>query len=284
MIRLAIPNKGRLSDPTLKFLAEAGLKVKDAGERMLFANTENKNVSILFVRAQDIPRYVELGAADLGITGQDLIEETSASVEQLVELDFGYSRVAVAAPDKNGISNVKQLRGKTIATHLPGITKKFFKSRNIPVKILQVAGATEVAPFLGLAEAIVDQVSTGTTLAVHRLKIIETILESKVCLIANKNSMKKNSKIIEGIILACKGTIDAREMKYLMMNVKDKKALDRVIRIAPAMESPTILELAKGGYAVHLVINERELANAIRELKQAGAKDLLVLNIERVVA
>ncbi|VVB65926.1 ATP phosphoribosyltransferase [Candidatus Gugararchaeum adminiculabundum] len=280
-MRLAVPNKGRLASASLNVLEKAGVKILDHGERKLFGSTSDPNIQLLFVRAEDIPRYVEMGAADCGITGSDLVVEKNADVRILNRFKFGYCKVSLAA--KPGVK-LGELKGKVIATGMPNITRKFFKEKKMEVDILQVAGAAEITPHLGLAAAIVDHVSTGTTLAMNGLEVIEDILESTACFVGNKQSVEGKWKdAIQALVMAFDGAVLGEEKKYLMMNANEKD-LQKVFAVLPSMDSPTVLELAKKGeFAVHSVVDKKSISETIHKLKKAGARDILVLNMERVI-
>ncbi len=285
MIRIAVPNKGRLSEPALELLAKAGMKVKDGGEKKLYAKSSDPNVEIVFARAEDIPKYVETGAVEFGITGIDLVEEEEAKVEVVEKLDFGKCRLVVAVPEESGIKSLKQLSGKRIATSFRGIVERFFKKKGIRVRVVEVAGAVEVTPYRGVADAVADLVETGATLKTHNLVPIETILESRACFIGTKKSVGENKKFAEEITFSFQGIIAAEGKRYLMVNVKSDAALKQVVKVIPSMESPTVLALAKKGeYAVHAVVDAQQLASIVRKIKQAGGKDILVMRMERVVA
>lgn len=284
MIRIAVPNKGRLSEPALELMAKAGMKVKDSGEKKLYAKTSDSNVEVVFARAEDIPRYVETGAVEFGITGSDLVAEEKAKVETIVELGFGKCRLMVAVPENSGITKLSQLNGKKVATSFGGIVKDFFKRKGVRVEVVEVAGAVEVTPYRGVADAVADLVDTGVTLKTHGLKTIETILESRACFIGTKKSVGANKNFVEETVFSFKGIMTAEGKRYLMVNVTSDSALKKVVKVIPCMESPTVLPLAKKGeYAVHAVVNAGELASAVRKIKQAGGKDILVMRMERVV-
>jgi len=286
MIRLAIPNKGRLFEPTLGLLRKAGVNIIDSGERALFGATSNPEVQALFVRADDIPRYVEVGAADAGITGYDLVEEKEADVVVLARLPYGVCRLSLAAPQGSGIRDAKGLQGKRVATKYVGIAKRFLQKKGVRCEVIEVAGAAEITPFLGISDAIIDLVSTGTTLAVHRMREVEVLLNSSACFIANRKGLreKKKAEVLRELALSFEGSRLAESRKYLMVNAPSQSILERVVGIIPSMESPTVLRLAKEGeYAVHAVVEEKLIAGTIRKLKEAGAKDILVLHMERVV-
>lgn len=277
-MKLAIPNKGRLLQPTLDALARAGVRIRNSEERKLYGKTSNPNIQLLYARASDIPKYVEAGISDAGITGRDLVEEENADVLVLSTLSFGECRVVLAAPD-----DFKQLRnGIRIATKLPNLTKNYLKKKGISAEIIELSGAVELAPYLGIADAIVDHVSTGTTLAVNKLKEIETILASSACLIANRNA--KSQEQMEELVLSLESITTAEKKRYVMANVTSEEILRRVLKVMPCMESPTVLNLAKPGeYAVHSVVDESELMAALLKLKKAGAKDILVFEMGRVI-
>ncbi|MEM3030298.1 MAG: ATP phosphoribosyltransferase [Candidatus Micrarchaeia archaeon] len=286
MVRLAIPNKGRLFEPTLELLRKAGVDIIDSGERALFGTTSNPDIQALFVRADDIPRYVEVGAADAGITGYDLIEEEAADVAILARLPYGVCRLSLAAPAGSGINNARDLQGKRVATKYVQSAKRFLQKKGVRCEVIEIAGAAEIAPFLGISDAIIDLVSTGTTLAVHKMKEVEVLLESSACFVANKKSLKeaRKAELLKELALSFEGSRLAESRRYLMVNAPSQAVLDKVVRIIPSMESPTVLKLAREGeYAVHAVVEEKRVPAVIRRLKEAGAKDILVLHMERVV-
>ncbi len=275
VVKVAIPNKGRLMEPALRVLERAGVELASPNGS-LFVKSECGGYEVLFARADDVPRYVENGAADCGITGLDMIREAGADVEIACELDFGRCRVSVAG--KNGIS-VRELEGKTIATKLPNIAKRFFESKGVRVKILEVAGATELTPYLGIADAIVDQVSTGNTLARNGLGEIERVLESKAVFIVNKKAGAR----VAALKMSVEGAVRADGKAYLMLNVGEG-SMKGVAALLGGMEAPTMMPLSeKGMYALHSVVAKKGLERLIEKLKRAGAKDILVMGIQRIV-
>lgn len=284
MIRLAIPNKGRVSSEILRLLERMGLDIPQNG-RKLYANTSNPNIQIVYARSADIPLYVQSGAADLGITGEDMINERKADVEKLLKLNFGGCDIVVAAPKDSEVKSVKDYKGGLkVSTKLVNIAKNYFAGKNIFCEIIPVAGATELAPYLGIADLIVDQVSTGTTLMENNLRIVDVIQKSSQYLIANKKSVVKKKDEIEALKISIESVITAEVKRYIMLNVNSEKALEQVVKVMPAMESPTVLKLAKPGtYSVHSVVNSNDLIPIIGKLKKAGAKDILVMNMSRVV-
>lgn len=252
--------------------------------RKLFAKTADPGIDLLFARALDIPEYVQDGAADLGITGFDLITEAGVDVEVLLDLKFGKAELVLAVPDDSEIKTVKGLKGKRVATEFPNITGRFFDERKINVDIIKVSGATEMTPHVGIADAIVDLTSSGTSLVMNRLKVIEHVLSTSARLIANKNSLKQNLEKIKEVKTAFESVVRAEGKRYLMMNVP-QEALERVKEVMPGLSGPTVLrvESAAPMMAVHAVVDENDLFTIINELKRLGAKDILVFPIERMV-
>lgn len=283
-MKIALPNKGRLYEPCMQLFERAGLRPIDAGMRRLFAKTLDPEIDILFARAQDIPEYVQDGAADLGVTGYDLVMETRANVEVLLDLRFGVAELVLAVPSGSKIKAAGDLRGKRVATEFPNLASRFFKEKGIGVKIVEVSGAAEMTPHVGIAEAIVDLTSSGATLAVNRLTIVERILSTSVRLIANKESLKQNRKKIDDILTALESVIQAEGKRYIMMNVP-KEALEKVKEVMPGLAGPTVMQVEAGTptVAVHAVVDEEDVFTIINELKRAGAKDILVVPIERMV-
>lgn len=284
MIKIAIPNKGRMSPEIRRLLEKIGLEVPENGGR-LYANTNNPNIRIVYARAADIPFYVGSGTADVGITGEDMIRESGAIVEKLLKLNFGTCKIVVAAPNNSKIKTPADYRsGIRVATKLAKITKEYFNSKNIFAEVIQLSGATELAPNLGIADLIVDQTSTGTTLAVNNLEVIDVIFDSNPYLIANKKSLAEKQDEIDEIKVSIESVVTAEEKRYIIANVISDEDLEKVIAVMPAMESPTVSKLAKQGeYAIQSVVDSKDLMPTIRKLKQAGAKDILVMNMSRVV-
>lgn len=284
MIKLAIPNKGRISLEIGKLLGKIGLEIPENG-RKLYVSTNNPGIQLIYARAADIPRYVESGAADVGISGEDMIWESGAKVRKLFKLNFGGCRICVAAPKNSGIKSPADYKeGMKVATKLVNIAGKHFREKGVKCSIIPVAGATELAPNLGVADLIVDQVSTGATLAENNLRVVETISESSLCLMGNEKSVEEKEEEVDSFKVSIESVITAESKRYVMANVTGEETLKRVVKVMPAMDSPTVLKLAKeGSYSVHSVVEKGELIDAIRKLKKAGAKDVLVMNVSRVV-
>jgi len=283
MIRIAIPNKGRLHDPTVSLLREAGLPVLEGSTRKLFAKTTDPEITYLFARAADIPEYVQDGAADVGITGLDLINETDANVEVLLDLKFGNANLVLAVPEDSDISSAAHLKGMRIATVFPNITRKYFENAGVDIEIIKVSGACEMTPHVGIADAIVDISSSGTTLVTNHLKMIEKVFSSSVYLIANKKSMGKDGKIVQ-IQTAVESVLRAKGKRYLMMNVPAEN-LAQVKKVLPGLAGPTVMKVEsdEAMLAVHAVVQSDIIFTTVSELKAAGARDILVVPIERMM-
>lgn len=284
MIRIAIPNKGRISSDIQKLLGKIGLEIPENG-RKLYVNTNNPEIQIVYARAADIPLYVQSGAADMGVTGEDMIQESAAKVEKLLKLNFGSCKIVVAAPKDSDVKSPKDYRGgMKCATKLANIAKRYFCDKDVFVDVVSIAGATELAPYLGIADLIVDQVSTGTTLVENNLRIVDVIQESSLYLVANEKSVLEKEEEVDALKVSIESVITAEVKRYVMANVSSKDDLDSVLKVMPAMESPTVLKLAKeGSYSIHSVVNSSELISTIRKIKKAGARDILVMNMSRVV-
>jgi ATP phosphoribosyltransferase len=285
IVRLAIPNKGRIAAPIIDLVEKSGLHLAETGEqRRLITKTLDPHVEILFARPVDIPEYVATGAADLGITGHDMVVERGSEVEELLDLQSGRAKLVLAVREDSIITQVKQLAGLTIATEFPAITRAYFKKHNVDVDIVLVGGACEATPYLGIADAIIDLSSSGTTLRTNRLRVIDEVLVTSTHLIANRESLRAKKEKIDEIRLALESVIRARGQCYLMMNVK-RASLDAVRRVLPGLSGPTVMDVAssEGLVAVHAVVNEERVYMLINQLKRAGAKDILVMAIQRMI-
>ena len=283
MIRIAIPNKGRLHDPTVTLLKEAGLPVLEGGGRKLFAKTTDPEITYLFARAADIPEYVQDGAADVGITGLDLIDETESDVEIMLDLKFGGASLVLAVPEDSPITSANDLEGMRVATEFPNITAKYFKNLGVNIEVIKVSGACEMTPHVGIADAIVDISSSGTTLVTNHLKMIEKVFTSSVYLIANKKTNEDNGKIGQ-IQTAVESVLRAKGKRYLMMNVP-ADSLEIVKKVLPGMAGPTVMKVESDSstLAVHAVVDAGIIFATVDELKKVGAKDILVVPIERMM-
>jgi len=281
-LRLAVPNKGRLVEPTLRLLHDAGLAFEEH-DRSLVSMVQNHELDILFVRTNDVIEFVGDGVADLGITGIDLLTETGAELPRIRDLGYGRCRLAAAVPNDAPFRTVDDLASLRVATAHPRTARSFFDRRGIEVEIIPISGAVEVAPRLGLAEAIVDLVSTGSTLAMNGLRLIGEVLPSEAVLIANPRAHRERSADLAAIDTMLGAVVAARSRKYVMMNAPSSNLPD-LERLLPALESPTIIPLAHAGMvAVHTVVGADDVWGLLPRLKAAGASGILVLPIEKIV-
>lgn len=283
-IRLAIPNKGRLYEPAVELLEDSGIGLSNGGPRQLFAETNIPDLEVIFVRTQDIPSIVETGAAELGITGHDLVLESECDVEEILDLGFGKASMVVAARESSKIDSIEDLEdGMEVATEFPNLTRDYFEERGIDVRITEVSGATEITPFIGVADLIVDLTSTGTTLRSHSLEVIETVFETSVRLIANPQSLEKEKDMISEIRMALESVIQARPRKLVMMNVPEDKVA-AIKNVMPGMSGPSVSKVEGTNLmAVQAVVQASDVYELVNSVKEEGARDVLVIPIERVI-
>jgi ATP phosphoribosyltransferase len=281
-LRLAVPNKGRMVEPTLRLLHDAGL-VFEEHDRSLVSRVQNFELDILFVRTNDVIEFVGDGVADLGITGIDLLTETGAELPRVRDLGYGRCRLAAAVPTDSPYRTVEDLAGHRVATAHPNTARRFFAERGLDVDVIPISGAVEVAPRLGLAEGIVDLVSTGSTLVMNGLRQIGDVLPSEAILVANPTAQRERADELTAIDTMLSAVIAARGRKYLMLNAAATD-LPELERLLPALESPTIIPLAhQGMVAVHTVVGADDVWGLLPRLKAAGASGILVLPIEKIV-
>ncbi|HKG92593.1 MAG TPA: ATP phosphoribosyltransferase [Gemmatimonadaceae bacterium] len=293
MLKIALPNKGRLAEDTRELFADAGLDVRARGERALTASLGGEFEG-LFVRAQDIPEFVADGAADAGVTGWDLVCESGRELDVLLDLEYGRCRLVVAARDDGGVTSLDDLVGSAprVATVFPRVTRRFFEQAGRAVEVVPVSGAVEVAPHLGIADVIVDLTSTGSTLKVNGLREVATVLESSARLIAapgvaaglmTTGASAKGRALVE-LATALASVLRARGKRYLMANVP-RASLDRVKEVVPGLNGPTVIDILNGGshVAVHAVVPAATIYRTIAQLKELGAEGILVTRIERLM-
>ena len=286
IVRLALPNKGRIAAPVMELVEKSGLHLPEiSGERRLIIQTLDPHVEILFARPADIPEYVATGAADLGITGRDMVIERGSDVKDLLDLQSGRAKLVCAVLEDAEIRSVRELEGAMVATEFPAITRDFFKKQGISVNVVLVGGACEATPHLGIADAIVDLSSSGTTLKTNRLRVLADVLETSTHLIANRESLRTKKEKIDEILLALESVVRARGQCYLTMNVK-RTALEAVTNVLPSLSGPTVMDVASKEdlVAVHAVVNEERVYTLINALRRAGAKDILVMAIQRMIS
>ena len=280
-MRIAVPNKGRLHDPTVDLLERAGLTLVDGADRKLYADTVDPDVTVLFARSGDIPEYVADGAADLGITGYDQVQESGVDLAELLDLGYGVCRLVLATPEAGDIERVGDLAGGTVATEFPTITTAYFEEQDVDVNVVEVSGATELTPHVDIADAIVDITSTGTTLRMNRLGVVDEVLASSVRLFANPDAT--DDPKVEQVATALESVLAAEGKRYLMMNAPEQR-LPEVREVIPGMGGPTVMDIAGSDQvAVHAVVEEDRVFETIADLKTVGASDILVTEIERLV-
>jgi ATP phosphoribosyltransferase len=292
MLRIALPNKGRLADHARELFADAGLEVRARSDRALTASLGGE-FRALFVRAQDVPEFVADGVADAGVTGLDLVGETGRALDPLVDLEFGHCRLVVAAREESGVVTLDDLLTSSgdgpprVATSFPRLARRFFETSGRTVEIVPIAGAAEVAPHLGIADVIVDLTSTGSTLKVNGLREVATILESSAWLVAPPGPRKwppSHAAALDDLVTALTSVLRARGQRYLMANVP-RDALSRVREITPGLGGPTVMDVLDGGriVAVHAVVPAASVYRTIASLKLLGASGILVTRIERLM-
>lgn len=279
---LAVPNKGRLVEPTLALLHDAGLLFEER-DRSLISRVENVELDILFVRTNDVVEFVRDAVADLGITGGDLLAESEVDLPVVTALGFGRCRLAAAVPRESPLREIASLAGRRVATAHPRTTRRWFAERSLDVEIIPLSGAVEVAPRLGLAEAIVDLVSTGATLATNGLRPIGELMASEAILVGNRTALRDRSAAIDLLVTMLGAVLEGRRRKYVMMNAPATR-LAELEALLPGLESPSVIPLAHAGMiAIHAVVGADDVWDLLPRLKAAGASGILVLPIEKLV-
>ena len=276
---LAIPNKGRLKDPTLRLLADAGLSF-ELTERALSVPVRNVDIELLLVRTEDIPELVADGVADAGITGIDLISERGNGLDTLAELGFGHCRLVAAVPNGSTIEKTDEFDGLRVATAHPATTARYFEDRGIDISLVPLKGSVEVATKIDVADAIVDLVSTGSTLRVNGLRAVGAILESQAVLVVREG--EASAPIATRLATALRAVVTARNKRYVLLNAP-KAAADEIERLIPGLEAPTVVPLAEDGWvAIHSVVDAAHLWDLLPRLSEAGGRGILVLPIEQM--
>jgi ATP phosphoribosyltransferase len=279
-LKIAIQKSGRLNEKSVELLKNCGLNFENY-KSSLISPVSNFPLEILFLRDDDIPEYVQDGIADLGIVGENVIEETEVAVSYLQRLGFGKCSLKIAVPNNNDIQSLADLGGKAIATTYPVILGKFLKKENIQADIRTISGSVEISPGLGLSDAICDLVSTGGTLKSNGLKPFADVMSSEAVLIGSKNT--ENNDLVQELMQRIQSVLRAKETKYVVLNVP-KPNLEEILALLPGVKSPSVLPLAEEGWvAVHTVIPERDFWNRISQLKQAGAQGIVVMPIEKII-
>lgn len=283
-IRLAVQKKGRLTNQSLEFLKSSGLEF-EIWKKRLFSLCQNFPLEILYARDNDICDYTAAGTVDLGIVGQNLLCEQRPKVKKLLNLRFGFCSLVIAVPQKSKIKNISELNGLRVASCYPNSAKSFFKKNNLSCRLVKISGSVEAAPVLNIADAIADLVSTGSTLALNDLKILQKIYDSEAVLIANPQAVNnpKKQKKIEKLLTRFKGVLSAKNYKYVMMSAPEK-ILPKLKKIIPGTKSPAVSSLAKNGWiSIQSVIKEDVFWQTAERLKKLGVQQITVLPIEKII-
>lgn len=283
-LKLALQKNGRLTDKSLDLLKKCNVEIENYKERLL-VTARNFQLDVLFLRDDDIPEYVQDGVADVGIVGENVVLEKRVKVEVTKKLGYGKCKLQIGIPEEDNLKNIQSLTGKIIATSYPNILCDYLNQNKIEAKVIQISGSVEITPSLGVADYICDLVSTGTTLKLNKLKKSFTVLESEAVLIKNnlleKNEVKK--ELFEKLLLRIESALNARNSKYLMMNIP-KDSLNTIVKIIPSLKSPTVLHLAdESMLAIHAVIPADTFWKINDKLKLAGASGILLLPIENII-
>jgi ATP phosphoribosyltransferase len=281
-LRIAIQKSGRLNDDSIKLLRESGIELSN-GLNKLRSEAYNFPLEVLFLRDDDIPQYVEDGVADAGIVGENIIYETNKKIKIVEKLGFGKCRLSIAVPKTTEYKSIKELKGKKIATSYPVLLAKYLKKKKVEAVIEEVSGSVEIAPSVGLADAICDLVSSGSTLFANGLKETEVVMRSEAALVSGSKLDKEKAVILKRLLFRIKAVKKSRNNKYVLLNAPNDK-LDIICKILPGMKSPTILPLAEKGWSsVHSVISEEKFWDIIEQLKANGAQGILVVPIEKMI-
>ena len=282
MLTIAIQNKGRLNEDTVALMADAGITAS-ASHRKLISDAKGFPLHVLYLRDDDIPQAVAMGVADIGIVGLNEVLEKEQDVDVKMNLGFGACRLSLAVPKSVDYPGISWFEGKRVATSYPVILRNYFNENNIQAFVHEIAGSVEVAPAVGMADAIFDIVSSGGTLIQNGLKEEETVINSEAVLIANPHLSAEKEEDIKKLMFRFRSIIESRGMKYVLMNLP-KERVENAVSILPGMKSPTVLPLAdKEWVSLHVVIHEDDLWEKIEQLKTIGAEDILVLALENVI-
>jgi len=282
-IKIALQKSGRLSEKSIQLLESCGIQLSN-GERKLKAVASNYPIEILFLRDDDIPQYVEQGVADLGILGENEVWEQNKNVSILKPLGFAKCRMALAIPKEENYTDLSYFASKKIATSYPGVLSRFFAEKNIPIILEPISGSVEIAPGIGLADAVFDIVSTGSTLLMNGLKEVATVCSSQAVLIANPNLSAEQQELVDNLLFRIDACQQAKANKYILLNAPNEQ-LETIIQLLPGIKSPTVMPLALSGWSsIHAVLSEKESWSIIEQLKKAGAEGILVIPMDQMVA
>lgn len=281
-IRIAIQKSGRLNEESIRLLKECGIEFEN-GMNKLKSSAINFPMEVLFLRDDDIPKYVEQGVADIGIVGENVLVESTAAVDTIEKLGFGKCRLSIAVPKEKEYNGVSDLSGSRIATTYSNVLGKFLAEKAVSAEITPISGSVEIAPGIGLADSICDIVSSGSTLFSNGLREVETVMRSEAVLIGQKDPSDETRAVIDRLLFRMRAVRKARHNKYVLLNAPNEK-LDAICALIPGMKSPTLLPLAEDGWSsVHSVIEEDRFWEIIESLRDAGAQGILVVPIEKMV-
>ncbi len=282
LLRIAIQKSGRLQEGSLALLKESGL-IFSNGKDQLKTQARNFPVEVLFLRDDDIPQYIEDKVADIGIVGENVFVEKQKKNELVKRLDFAKCRLSIAVPRSDTYNGIRSLQGKNIATSYPNIVKAFLKKNNVEAGIHEISGSVEIAPGIGLAEAICDIVSTGSTLMGNGLKEVEVVMQSEAVIIASPDLADEKQKILDKLLFRIEAVQKAKNSKYILLNCPNS-AIAKITSVIPGMKSPTIIPLAREGWSsLHSVVDENDFWERIDQLRSFGAEGILVVPIEKMI-
>ena len=282
VLKIAIQKSGRLHEGSMELLKDCGINAGN-GNKQLRVQASNFPVELFFLRDDDIPEYVQDAVADIGFVGENVVKEKNKQVVAVEKLGFGKCRLSLAVPNNRTINSVRDLDGQRIATSYPFILSAWLRENNINAAIQEISGSVEIAPRIGLADAICDLVSSGSTLFTNELKEIATILDSEAVVISNRDLPPEQKNILGRLLFRIRSVQKARNNKYVLLNAPNDK-IDQICKLLPGMKSPTILPLAEKGWSsIHSVINETDFWNVIEKLKEQGAQGILIIPIEKMV-
>jgi ATP phosphoribosyltransferase len=281
-LKIAVQKSGRLNKESLQLLKDCGISISN-GKDQLKAKSSNFPLEVLYLRNSDIPQYIEDGVADIAILGGNTVIEKKKEVDIIENLGFSKCRVSMAIPKDADYTGIEWFNGKKLATSYPSTLQDFLDDNGIKAEIHKISGSVEIAPNIGLADAICDIVESGSTLFKNGLKEVTTILKSEAVLVANKNLSADKQEILDKIVFRLKAVLKGNKSKYILLNVPNE-SIEKVSKILPVMKSPTVMPLAEEGWSsLHTVIEENEFWEVIDELKEAGAQGILIMPIEKIV-
>jgi len=281
-LKIAVQKKGRLYDGSMSLLKECGIDVSN-GNNQLRVQAANFPLEVFFLRDDDIPEYVQDAVVDIGFVGENVIAEKGKEISSVEKLGFGKCRLSIAIPKNGSLKSIADLNSKKIATSYPLILSNFLKEKNIKATIQEISGSVEIAPRIGLADAICDLVSSGSTLFSNELTELETVLRSEAVLISNKNLSSQKQNLLDKLLFRIRAVKKAKNNKYVLLNAPNDK-LEAICQLLPGMKSPTVLPLAEKGWSsVHSVISENDFWNVIENLKINGAQGILIIPIEKMI-